>query len=428
MTSYPRTPRSGKSKLGRKKFKHTLANDPIRGTTFFYGMLPRQDVEMMLLHNGEFIVRLTGGINHRMQAVCISARYGDRVHHVLIRRNARGEAILEDTPFATVDQLVRYYVKKRKPLTKTSGVIIKKPVPRADWIVRNYQIREMSKVGEGNFGGVFKGLYTRQDKTIEEVAIKTLKGTNVKDEEKQEFFAECRRQRQLHHPHVVRFIGLVIDSDPPKMVMELCDYGLLDLLRQSGPPQDLVEKIRLSLHIIYGMEYLVEESIIHRDLAGRNCLIKSNVLKISDFGMARSGKVFKMSKKNVKLPLKWTAPDAIKLGIFSEKTDVWSFGVTMWELFSDGAIPYADLQQRHEEAFPAELLKFLAEGNRLPSPLHLDKDIYALMTDCWATEPSMRPSFKRIRIIMETIYAREGGTVSYTAPKKENYDDYESIL
>ncbi|KHJ45436.1 protein tyrosine kinase [Trichuris suis] len=331
-------------------------------------------------------------------------------------------------PFPTVDELVRYYVKKGKPLTKESGIILKKPVPRADWIVRNYQIREICKLGEGNFGGVWKGVLTKQDRSVEEVAIKSLKSAHVKDEEKQEFFRECRRQRQLHHPHVVRVIGLVIDTDPPKMVMELCDYGLLEHLRQSTTPLELLEKLRLSLHIIYGMEYLADECIIHRDLAGRNCLIKRNVLKISDFGMARCGRVYKLEKMNTKLPLKWTAPDAMSLGIFTEKTDVWAFGVTLWELFTDGAVPYADLQQRYEDRFPAQLVRFLAEGNRLPPPAGAPKEIYALMEDCWAAEPNFRPTFKMIRVLTEAVYTKEGGTVSYTTPKKENYEDYESIL
>ncbi|KHJ44063.1 protein tyrosine kinase [Trichuris suis] len=332
---------------------------------------------------------------------------------------------LEDMEFSTVDQLVRYYVKTRKPLVHDMEIIISKPVHRAHWVLYNDQIELITKLGEGNYGEVWKGVcYKRTEgkKTKKEVAVKFFKNLEVVSEEEKDFFGECRKQKQLSHLHIVKFIGIVINSERPKLVMELCDTNLLRHLKTARHPISLSEKFCFALQIVYGMEYLVQESIIHRDLAARNCLIKKDILKISDFGMARSGKIFQAVDRNVMLPIKWTAPEAL-IGIFSEKTDVWAFGITLWELFSNGKSPYADLETKYKENFPVELVKFLMDGKRLSSPSYTPPDAYDLMLQCWDKNSNNRPTFTQIRGTVEVMYAASGGMLSCRETDEEQYDD-----
>jgi serine/threonine protein kinase len=151
------------------------------------------------------------------------------------------------------------------------------------------------------------------------------------------------------------------------------------------------------------MDYLSQQKCVHRDLAARNCLLDSKLcVKIADFGLSRDiyEKDYYRIKKNIcELPTKWMSPESIDERIFNTKTDVWSFGVLVWELLTRGITPYPQIKNEF-------ISRHLKEGNRLPKPEYCPKSIYVILLECWSENPILRPSFaninERIKCIINT--------------------------
>lgn len=207
----------------------------------------------------------------------------------------------------------------------------------------------------------------------------------------------------LDHKHIIRLIGIACDDKSPRspflMVLELAPLGPMISFLQSPAGQQSMsirDILVLMLQVSMGMQYLESKNYVHRDLAARNVLlVNESFAKISDFGMSRAlgiGKDYYRAKSGSKWPLKWFAPECIYYFKFSSKSDVWAFGVTLWESLSYGARPYDGLDS-------VEILRFL-NGNgktqRLPPPSGTPSPICDLLTKCWAFRPEDRPSFAEI--------------------------------
>ncbi|EDV21333.1 uncharacterized protein TRIADDRAFT_50842 [Trichoplax adhaerens] len=176
--------------------------------------------------------------------------------------------------------------------------------------------------------------------------------------------------------------------------MEFMDGGdFHSYLRNKSKDHSPVLLLKMLCHAASGMSYLESKKCIHRDLAARNCLMTSDyTLKISDFGMAREGDdedVYLVTDRTKKMPIKWTAPEAVHYGRFTTQSDVWSYGVLLWEAFSYGHMPYPDMDNR-------KALKFVEEGNRMSEPKNCPPGVYQIMLDCWYEKPEDRPSFASI--------------------------------
>ena len=196
--------------------------------------------------------------------------------------------------------------------------------------------------------------------------------------------------KQYNHPNIVRHNGVCTPKQPIYIVMELVQGGdFLSFLRSEGPHLKMKELIKMMENAAAGMEYLESKHCIHRDLAARNCLVtEKNTLKISDFGMSRQEEdgVYASTGGMKQIPVKWTAPEALNYGRYSSESDVWSFGILLWEAFSLGAVPYANLSnQQTREA--------IEQGVRLEPPEQCPEDVYRLMQRCWEYDPRRRPSF-----------------------------------
>uniref|UniRef100_A0A5S6QQH2 Tyrosine-protein kinase n=1 Tax=Trichuris muris TaxID=70415 RepID=A0A5S6QQH2_TRIMR len=388
-------------------------NDPVKLKPYFYGIMPREDVEMILSGDGDFVVRRTTfRPDKHCTGLCVSVKWKNCVHHVVVRfklSQNKFSFMFEDKAFPTVVELVDYYVKMKQPLTGRNPVKLNACHKRADWVLRDSQVTLKSVIGKGNFGEVWQAELVRDDtNVVENVAVKFLKSDGVPTEERLQFFAECRRLRQLRHDQLVSFIGITVDGNPAKMVMELCDIPLTKYLEKKRGTISWLEKSKMLLQIAKGMEYLAKEGIIHRDLAARNCLLKDGVVKIADLGMAREGGLYKMTPGLKPIPIKWTAPDAMRLRDYSEKTDVWSFGVLTWEVLTDGEAPYAALQEK-SKAFGADLIEFLDAGNRLEAPKDTPAELKKLMLSCMDGTRANRPTFSEIVKALEDIYKAMGG-------------------
>ncbi|XP_012135773.1 activated Cdc42 kinase-like isoform X4 [Megachile rotundata] len=262
----------------------------------------------------------------------------------------------------------------------------------ADAIIVNKEL------GTGEFGVVQQGVWTNDGERIQ-VAIKCLSRERMQNNPI-EFLKEAAIMHAIDHEHIVRLYGVVLDTNSLMLVTELAPLrSLLECLKEpslraSFPVLSLCD---FAVQIADGMQYLEAKRLIHRDLAARNILVFSkNKVKISDFGLSRAlgvGKDYYQTNFNVnlKLPIAWCAPESISYLKFTSASDVWAYGVTLWEMFSYGFQPWAALTGH-------QILEAIDEPNfqRLEQPECCPKDYFALMQQCWQHEPSKRPKFSEL--------------------------------
>ncbi|KFD58723.1 hypothetical protein M514_00416 [Trichuris suis] len=414
----------------------SIVRDPVMQEEYYYGHLPRPDTEVLLLTDGEFLVRRGRQEGQGISQFCISVRSTGRCHHIAILRDAKNKYTLEGPSFPTVSELIAYYTRTKQQLTIESGATIVKPVKRADWIIPNSYITLLKKIGEatmrtnqttigirpndhpfflqGTFGEVWKAeLKLPKNVFPTLVAIKFLKLGNVPIAEKKTFYDECRRMRELRHENVVRFKGVALDVEPVKLAMELCDNSMIYHLKNEGPVSP-IRKTLYCIHIARGMEYLAKENCIHRDLAARNCLLKMGRVKIADLGMARTGSVYKMKDDRSKLlPIKWLPPDTLKTRVYSEKSDVWAFGITMWEIYSDAMPPYKEFVKKSNGVdIMVALVHAIEKGYRMTPPECTPEAVKRLMLACWNSDANRRPPFSHLRQQLEQCYKAMGGDLT----------------
>lgn len=257
-------------------------------------------------------------------------------------------------------------------------------------------------LGQGAFGEVYRGYLTdRSSGTETPVAVKTLPELSSSQAE-MDFLMEALILSKFNHPNIVRFIGVCFEKLPRFIVLELLPGGdLKTFLRESRPkphkPSNLnmTDLLNVALDVAKGCQYLEENHFIHRDIAARNCLLTTKssdrVVKIADFGMARDIYRADYYRKGGKamLPVKWMPPEAFLDGIFTTKTDVWSFGVLLWEIMSLGYMPYPGWGNQ-------EVMQLVTSGGRLDPPNNCPNQIYHIMMRCWHPIPEERPNFSTI--------------------------------
>ncbi|MEQ2288874.1 hypothetical protein AMECASPLE_027334, partial [Ameca splendens] len=223
------------------------------------------------------------------------------------------------------------------------------------------------------------------------------------DTKQDEFVKEVQALKSLHHPKLIQLLAMCSRGEPVYIVTELMSKGSLKSYLASNEGQMLktAHLIYMSSQVADGMGYLEDRHIVHRDLAARNILVGDDlVCKVADFGLARIIKdsVYTASR-NTKIPVRWTAPEAALHQRFSVKSDVWSFGVLLYEITSRGKMPYEGKTNK-------EVLEILTSGHRLSCPHHCPQNIYRIMLNCWHLEPSKRPSFHALQSELDSIYER----------------------
>uniref|UniRef100_A0AAY4DZI6 non-specific protein-tyrosine kinase n=1 Tax=Denticeps clupeoides TaxID=299321 RepID=A0AAY4DZI6_9TELE len=293
------------------------------------------------------------------------------------------------TGFPTIPQLIEHHYSTKQVITKKSGVVLLNPVVKdKKWILNHEDVILGELLGKGNFGEVFKG--TLRDKTP--VAVKTCK-EDLPQDLKIKFLSEARILKQYDHPNIVKLIGVCTQRQPIYIVMELVPGGdFLSFLRKKKEDLKAKQLVKFALDAAAGMAYLELKNCIHRDLAARNCLVgDSNLLKISDFGMSRQEDDGIYSSSGLKqIPIKWTAPEALNYGRYSSESDVWSYGILLWETFSLGMCPYPGMtnQQAREQ---------VEKGYRMSCPQKCPEEVYKIMQKCWEYKPENRPKFADIQ-------------------------------
>ena len=272
------------------------------------------------------------------------------------------------------------------------------------------QIMYIRDLGQGHFGVVVQAEATNIEEGKEKstVAIKVLK-EGASPQFKKEFFREASLMYAFNHPNILKLLGVCIEMEPLCMIFEFMELGdLNDFLRKHSPntwessghlkPGEpglpTQQLVFISIDIATGLEYLAQNHYVHRDLATRNCLVSGELrVKISDFGLSQdiySTDYFRLGDSEL-LPIRWMPPEAILYAKFTTQSDIWSFGIVLWEIFSFGVQPYFSLSNE-------EVVAHVRDGNVLNCPEKCPQEIYDLMLDCWAMNPSERPTAAELRM------------------------------
>lgn len=381
----------------------------IEAQPWFFGGIKRIDAEKQLLMagngNGSFIIRES---ESKMGDFSLSVRDGDTVKHYKIRRlDEGGFFITRRSTFKTLAEMVYNYMQKQDGLcTKLEAPCQKLETPVTvglsyntvdQWEIPRTSLKLIKKLGAGTFGEVWQGVWN--DRT--QVAIKTLKtGTMAK----QDFLREAQLMKKLRHPKLIQLYAVCTVEEPIYIITELMKNGsLLDHLHKNqGMSLTISDLLEMSAQVASGMAYLEVQNYIHRDLAARNVLVgENNICKVADFGLAR---VFMAEDENVyearegaRFPVKWTAPEAIHSNKFSIKSDIWSFGILLYEIITYGKMPYPGMTNY-------QVIQELAKGYRMPCPAECPPQLYEIMIDCWKDNDCERPTFETLQWKLEDFF------------------------
>lgn len=283
------------------------------------------------------------------------------------------------------------------------------------WEFPRNRLRLQTVLGEGNFGKVWKAEVDDicgYEGTIL-VAVKGVK-ENSAQREKDDLVQEMKIMQEIGpHPNVVTILGVCTQQEPQLLIMEYVMYGKLlthlreQRMRQSsffnfskdggevGETLTSKDLNKFAYGVAKGMEFLVSKGVIHRDLAARNILVDHNKnTKISDFGLSRNlrdlgGEMYEQKTKGA-LPIRWMAPESLYFSVFTPKSDVWGFGILMWEIVTLGSTPYPGMGAR-------EVMRRVRDGYRLERPAHCHPDLYLIIQKCWAGDMNKRPDFSELR-------------------------------
>ncbi|CAJ1072002.1 ephrin type-A receptor 3-like isoform X2 [Xyrichtys novacula] len=261
-------------------------------------------------------------------------------------------------------------------------------------------IRIERVIGAGEFGEVCSGRLRVQGKREIYVAIKSLKA-GYSDKQRRDFLSEASIMGQFDHPNIIRLEGVVTRCKPVMIITEFMENGSLDtFLKKHDGQFTVIQLVGMLRGIASGMKYLSDMSYVHRDLAARNILVNSNlVCKVSDFGLSRvleDDPEAAYTTRGGKIPIRWTAPEAIAYRKFTSASDVWSYGIVMWEVISYGERPYWEMSNQ-------DVIKAIDEGYRLPAPMDCPVVLHQLMLDCWEKGRSERPKFGQIVTILDKL-------------------------
>ncbi|XP_015683623.1 tyrosine-protein kinase Srms-like [Protobothrops mucrosquamatus] len=344
-------------------------------------------------HHGSFLIRDS---ESNKGEYSLSVRNRGKVRHFRIFLNPAGSFYLEKAHvFSSLEELLAYYKANWNiiecPLSQPC--VQKKPSEMDQWERPRSEFQLWRKMGEGCFGEVWEGMW----KNTVPVAIKIMKQADMRDD----FVKEIRNLKSLKHTRLIKLLAVCSMGEPVYIVTELMRKGNLHSYLNSAAGKELTTHhlLSISCQVADGMTYLEEKHIVHRDLAARNILVGDDLAcKIADFGLARLLKDdIYSTTSNAMIPVKWTAPEAAIYQTYSPKSDVWSYGILLYEVFSYGQCPYDGMSNQ-------ETIQQISRGYRLPRPNSCSPEIYSIMLECWKTHPEDRPSFLNLRDALFSIY------------------------
>ncbi|XP_035634036.1 megakaryocyte-associated tyrosine-protein kinase-like [Oncorhynchus keta] len=358
---------------------------------WFHGKIsgPEAVSKLLPVEDGLFLVRES--IRHHGDYVLCVSYSSQVIHYRVIYQDSK--LTIDNTQyFYNLLDMIEFYsqhkgaivTKLLKPKEKEGTKSAELELSKTGWLLDIRELTLGGSIGEGEFGAVYEGDYMGQ-----KVAVKNIKC----DVTAQAFLEETTVMTKLQHKNLVRLLGVILHNGL-HIVTELMAKGnLVNFLRTRGRYVINTDQLlRFALDVCEGMEYLESKRLVHRDLAARNILVSNEgVAKVSDFGLT---KLDCKASDNAKLPVKWTAPEALKKEKFSTRSDVWSYGVLLWETFSYGRQPYPKMSLK-------EVKELVEQGYRMEAPEECPPSVYTLMRCCWEAEPRKRPSFQKLQEKLE---------------------------
>ncbi|XP_014388962.1 PREDICTED: megakaryocyte-associated tyrosine-protein kinase isoform X5 [Myotis brandtii] len=372
---------------GALREREALSADPkLSLMPWFHGKISGQEAVQLLQppEDGLFLVRES--VRHPGDYVLCVSFHREVIHYRVLHRD--GHLTIDETIcFCNLMDMVEHYSKDKgaictklvKPKRKQGAKSAEEELAKDGWLLDLQYLTLGAQIGEGEFGAVLQGEYLGQ-----KVAVKNIKC----DVTAQAFLDETAVMTKLQHKNLVRLLGVILHQGLYIVMEHVSKGNLVNFLRTRGRALvNTPQLLQFSLHVAEGMEYLESKKLVHRDLAARNILISEDlVAKVSDFGLVKAER---KGLDSSRLPVKWTAPEALKHGKFSSKSDVWSFGVLLWEVFSYGRAPYPKMSLK-------EVTEAVEKGYRMEPPEGCPGPVHTLMNSCWEAEPTRRPTFRKL--------------------------------
>ncbi|KAK6179069.1 hypothetical protein SNE40_011512 [Patella caerulea] len=362
----------------------------LQAMPWFHGKIKREEAENLLkpYQDGLFLIRESGNYPGDY-TLCVCHQNKVEHYHILYKENRL--TIDDESYFRNLTELVEHYTKDADglctnlvdPIKKAGtsfGTVSVQDFQSGGWVIPPGELKRMETIGRGAFGEVFKGMYKGQV-----VAVKQLKDNNRAE---QTFLTEASVMTSLRHPNLVQLIGVTLEGGICLVTEFMARGSLVEYLRSRG--RSVITKkdqINFATDTCSAMDYLESKNLVHRDLAARNVLVNDNGMsKVSDFGLAKHDN---FSQEGVKFPIKWTAPEALRENKFTSKSDMWSFGILLWEIYSFGRVPYPRIPL-------ADVVMHVEKGYRMEAPEGCPPDIYSIMKDSWDIDPLKRPTFNTV--------------------------------
>ncbi|NXJ12249.1 SRMS kinase, partial [Odontophorus gujanensis] len=372
---------------------------------WYFSKISRSEAEQLLLsppnQHGSFLVRDSESSKGEYS---LSVRNHTKVSHFRICKSPAGSLYIQrGHPFPDMEELLAFYTENWKviqsPLLQPCSPTT--PPERDGWERPRWEFTLRRKLGEGYFGEVWEGLW----RNTVPVAIKIIKA----DMKAEDFTKEIQNLKRLRHEKLIQLHAVCSLDEPVYIITELMRKGNLHSYLNSPEGKSLGTShlLNIACQVADGMRYLEEKHIVHRDLAARNILVGEELTcKIADFGLARLLKddIYSTSS-STKIPVKWTAPEAANYRTYSLKSDVWSYGILLYEVFTYGQIPYEGMTNQ-------ETIRQITRGYRLPRPSLCPPEIYSIMLECWSGNTEERPTFLALREKLGFIYRRLLNTLS----------------
>ncbi|XP_071520872.1 uncharacterized protein Abl isoform X3 [Panulirus ornatus] len=401
---------AGSGEVGWVPSNYITPVNSLEKHSWYHGPISRNTAEYLLSSgiNGSFLVRESESSPGQRS---ISLRYNGRVYHYRINEDENSKLyVSSEFRFNTLAELVHHHSqhadglitqllypapKRNKPTVFGLTPVGPLHAEPDEWEIERTDIAMKHKLGGGQYGDVYEAVWKRYNICV---AVKTLKEDTMA---LKDFLEEAAIMKAMKHPNLVQLLGVCTREPPFYIVTEFMSRGnLLDYLRVCSHEEvNEVVLLYMATQVASAMEYLEERNFIHRDLAARNCLVGENhLVKVADFGLARLMRDDTYTAHaGAKFPIKWTAPEGLAYNKFSTKSDVWAFGILLWEFATYGVSPYPGVDLTN-------VYHLLESGYRMDCPQGCPVRVYELMKQCWLWNPSDRPTFSHIHHALETMF------------------------
>ncbi|KAH7728140.1 TK/FER protein kinase [Aphelenchoides avenae] len=365
---------------------------------YYHGIMSNDDVKQALKKDGDFLVCIPEEECYGRMKVTLTTLFKGKPRYFIIGKTRQNHFHVTRRGFDSIPLLVNHYMATREPLHDENPIVIKRPIAHPEWVIAHDRVRVVEKIGKGAYGSVYRAYLVRGQEFVE-VAVKKLR-EHADAQRRKLFLQEARTMREYKHDNIIGLIGIACQREPLFIVLEFCKRGsLLKYLRKEKANIGIAARYKFCTEIAAGMRYLEKMKCIHRDVAARNCLLtESLVCKVADFGLSIKDTEQLCDTSNNKMPIKWLAPEILRYRQFSVKSDVWAYGVLLYEVFTDGGEPYGRMTT-------TELKEKLTgvERFRMDIPAEVPPNITTLMHKCWSEDPQQRPSFKELHKSLKNL-------------------------